>query len=1575
MVELVRLVLSRPGLAVLSLIIVTTLFAAGLARLDTETGYRAYLGEAHPTIVGLDRFVEGFGGGLPMAAVWSCNETHACHDVFDEPALRMAQRVVARLESLPGVLEVQSPATTRLFLGSGDSLGAVAAIDHPDLEVFREAALRHPLWQGQLVSEDGRTGALVIDLASSDSETTRRVLEELETALAPFEEAHGFDFYIVGQAAQFALTDESLARDSQRLLPITLALVALVVAILFRAWQPVIAVLATVGLCSLWTIGGMGFLEWPENAITQTIPPLMLVIAMCDAIHLLSRYERHRLTGGSSSRPARKRALLRAASETGAPCLVTTVTTAAGFLSFTVSGLESFVRFGIVAAVGIGVALLLTFTVVPLAMAWLPAEPFQAGHASERWRLALVTLVRGTRRRARSITATSVAVGIACAYGVSLLRVDVDEYKLYGEHSAVVKAFRFLEEHLRLPDSVEIELRLPEERSLHEPEVTQQLRDLSVDLAAIPGLGETRSLLDAMRWANQLAHGGDPAFDRLGETSGENAQILTLLALKDPAALARWAGLDFRRIRISVEARKLPQSERGAVLASVREALQGNLGPDWGTTLTGSLVVYHAMVSEIHVTQLASFGVAGSVVFVVFVLFLWLKGSELPGALGWAFAGMFTTLLPVVATLGVMGFVGIHLDMGTAMVDAIIIGIAVDDAVHLLSEFQRRRRLGYEALGAIEGAVLHTGRAVVTTSVALAAGFFVLLLSSWQSISSFGFLSGIAIAVALVAVLVVLPALVCLAGGETRRQDEEQEAEAVAPPERRPRRRTRAALTILALVFPLAVAYAAARGLDDADGASALACRVAPNGAVPIIAGSDPACPLRSFDRVRSLSESGRTVLFSSRDDFEQALGRSGDTVDVELVRDGAIQRAKIPVLQESAHDRAYRLTATLALAAALMGFGIWVFWHSNAAAAPALLLLAGAFTTEVISILCASHGPLVFWSGLPGGPLMVAGLGHLALTFPRERVLVRQARGLIVVPYVLAGFFVTAEARSLYLDPILWEIGQRFLLVVAGGAVAFLGWGSLRTLRESRTPLERARARALLTGFFGLPFVVVALWMDWGRGLPGGRFAPLFAGSALFLLAIGHSVVRYDLFDVSARARAGLARFLHYGCLALLAGGAGWAVSRGLNAGGPLVWAGTAVFAGATTEGLRRRVLPVLENALAPSAGARRQLVREQETRSREVVSEDVSAQLVGRTLEAGLDATGVAVFLEEGPAPKSWRPAYVGRESPAFRVRYARAGRELLHGASLVHLARGDAPTGSVAQTLWGAGVELIVSVSAGLDDYGLILVGRPRTHLAYSSEEVDFARAVAANAAMAIHDARFTEDRLAAERGAAVAGLVRGIAHDLGRPLRVIERRATRIAGRTADPDHVLREAHEIAEVARHLVKDLYALAAEDSAEMAQLQSIRMEDVVNRCVRQADDSPEQERIVVSLASGLPRVPVADAEKLVRILTNLLENALIASPPTDPVWLYATEQNGGLRVEIEDRGPGMSAEVAARAFDLYFTTRREEGGTGIGLPLAREMVEDIGGVLELHSKPGDGTRAIIRLPDGRQRRGFEDE
>ena len=155
---------------------------------------------------------------------------------------------------------------------------------------------------------------------------------------------------------------------------------------------------------------------------------------------------------------------------------------------------------------------------------------------------------------------------------------------------------------------------------------------------------------------------------------------------------------------------------------------------------------------DVQATQLRSFPIAFGIVFILVSVFLrsWKLGL----------AAMVPTLLPVVVVLGAMGWIGMSLDVARAMLAAVVIGIGVDDAIHLLAHYKVRREEGDDPHAAISAALQHTGRAIVTTSVALALGFLTLMMSAWQTVASFGFFVAIAIIGALVATLFVLPALI-----------------------------------------------------------------------------------------------------------------------------------------------------------------------------------------------------------------------------------------------------------------------------------------------------------------------------------------------------------------------------------------------------------------------------------------------------------------------------------------------------------------------------------------------------------------------------------------------------------------------------------------------------------------------------------------------------------------------------------------------------------------------------------------------------------------------------------------------
>jgi uncharacterized protein len=757
MQRLTGLSLAHPLAALALLAAATGGLAAGALRLETDVGYRAILGRAHPTVARFDAFLQRFGGGFPLVAVYRCGADAPCASALDPAALRMDAAVEAALAGVPSVRRVVSPASAPLLVPGDEGPELRRLMEHGeparDLAWLSERALRDSLWPRQLVSEDGRAGAIALEVASSSSADNAAAYAALDAALAP-QEAAGWRFARVGGPVEFVVAGGELQADTARLVPVMVVLVGAVLYALFRSLAVAAATLVTAGGGVVFCFGLMGWLGWPQNSVTQALPPLLLVIGICDGIHLMSRYA---IEAGEHPERGRSEILVGVARDIGTPCIGTSVTTAAGFASFATSDLESFARFGIAAAFGVMAALLLTFTWLPIAAARIRPDGIRALRASEAWDRVLRRVVHVSETHARPIFAATVLSLGVFAVGFSQLRVDASFEDLYGEHSRVVRWAHEVADALRKPDSLEVELTAPPGAAVDDPGTLRVVASVADSLAGVEALGPARSVVDLVRLVDQLASDDEPFWYRIPGRADDVREIYDEVRRRDAAQLTRWLDAPERVFRVSLEASKPPQDVMRRIFSEVHRRLAAELPPGWSAQETGPLAVVHEMIDEIQRTQLESFATAALVVWALAALFL--------RSLRLSMLALVPTLLPVIATLGAMGLVGTSLDVGSAMVAAVVLGIAVDDALHLLSQYERRLAAGDDPPTAMNRAVLHVGRAVVTTSVALTLGFYALTLSSWRTISSFGALAAAAILLALFAVLLVLPALVSATWG------------------------------------------------------------------------------------------------------------------------------------------------------------------------------------------------------------------------------------------------------------------------------------------------------------------------------------------------------------------------------------------------------------------------------------------------------------------------------------------------------------------------------------------------------------------------------------------------------------------------------------------------------------------------------------------------------------------------------------------------------------------------------------------------------------------------------------------
>jgi predicted RND superfamily exporter protein len=691
-----------------------------------------------------DEFLDRFGGGYPIMIAYECADANVCDSALDPASLNMAYSVSRQLERAEFVSRVSSPATTRLLVRSSDfGLDARQFVENGEVAEDPELgklALADPLWLGTLISSNGRVGAIVVELSSTESSALSTVMREVRRHIAPH--ASEFRFHLVGEAVMFVSAQEDGLSSATRTGMATGTMLFLTLMFLIRSLPVVLASLATIGVASAWTIGLLPLLGWRQSELTNGAATLILVIGCADCVHFAAHYLEIQPRFSDA-----RAALISTARWVLAPCFLTTATTVGAFISFGTGEVLALKQFGVMAAIGITVAFLLTFSFFPALIAAFPATPRKQGH-SAAWQEVLVRLTNlGTRRR-RLVLTVSMALAVMGIAGIPKLQVEMNISELWAPDHPVMRAVDFVSEHLQRADRLEIELTPPHGLPVEDPIVIRTMEKLSNELE-IKGLGEIRSLATILRHSNHLL-GNDSA--GLPDSPEATAELLLLTSSGAAGALDPWMTLDQRHLRISIEVEKLSMREQAAVLEGVERILERTVPTGWEFHMTGPVVLTSQYGSEFSRSQTNIISASSFIVFALIGLYL----RSIP----WALLAVIPNAIALVLLFGAMGHWGIRMNFGSAIVAPIAIGIAADDTIHFLTAYARERRSGYEAVVALRRAIGGVGEAVITTSTALALGFLSIMASPMASVADMGVLCGIAIVGATLADLLVLPALI-----------------------------------------------------------------------------------------------------------------------------------------------------------------------------------------------------------------------------------------------------------------------------------------------------------------------------------------------------------------------------------------------------------------------------------------------------------------------------------------------------------------------------------------------------------------------------------------------------------------------------------------------------------------------------------------------------------------------------------------------------------------------------------------------------------------------------------------------
>ena len=650
-------------------------------------------------------------------------------ELFDIDALDRQLAVLDAVEAVPEVSSVQSiPSLFR------DQFGAESG------EELEEEITTTPFYEKAIISSDHQMGGMIIGSNVHFTAQTRRAyVESIRTAAEPFRSA-GWQVHLVGPGALNAALDQASEAESRRLLPLAVLISTILLWLSLRSLKKVLIVNGVSALTLGITLGLMGWLDLTINMVTVALPPVLWVLSTAYTVHLI-RYYDAAIASGTSIDGATEEALAMGLR----PCLLAATTTCLGFLALLTADMVPVRELGIAAALGIPVAFVVTMGVAPLLLHYLrPTSP-----DTELPRDGVGNLRAG--HYAKPILLAAVVLAVVSAFFTTRVDIQSNPLNFLPSDAPIVRDSEVVAQQFTGLYTLETVLAL--ESSWLHPESWPLIEFQTAALQQAAGVARVLSPLDYLKKLNQWAEGGDAADYRLPVDQATAEALIDDVPEGDLGPLASLISPDGARVRLSALVNVMDGKELLAIVDASRAALTQS-GSDVRGDHTGVVLrLVEAQFALIR-TQLKSLGFAMLIIFGCIAL-----GIRSARLLALAIA---PNLAPVLALFGLMGLAGIPLDPATVMVAAMVLGIAVDDTMHLLLTWRDFARESANPALALEQAVRVNGPAMTTTTVMACAGFLVLALSDFGPIRYFGQLSAAAMAVALCADLWLLPALIHL---------------------------------------------------------------------------------------------------------------------------------------------------------------------------------------------------------------------------------------------------------------------------------------------------------------------------------------------------------------------------------------------------------------------------------------------------------------------------------------------------------------------------------------------------------------------------------------------------------------------------------------------------------------------------------------------------------------------------------------------------------------------------------------------------------------------------------------------
>ncbi len=733
-----------------------------VGELTQDTRSDAFLSPDNPALIYRDVLKERFGLGDPLVvALHSTGQA----GIYQKEVLRALVLLTDRLNSHPNI---DADATVALPLednvtGNEDGLDIkpfieTAELSVDDLSSLRESVGSFPLYDGSLVSQDGSTSLIILEL--KDASLGAETYSELKGIVREVDLPQATSVHIAGEAAVSAYLGDYIDADAKRLNPLAATIILAVLILAYRRLTPAFCALLIVVGSVGWALGAMALTGIPFYVITNAMPVILIGIAVADTIHVFGHFYQLQ---ARDPRQSRETLLLDTMSTLWRPISFTSLTTSAGFIGlYFAAEMPPFRYFGLFTAVGVVAAWLFSLTMLPALMVLLRVQVSQrqinrarSGELAGSWPV-LAWLGSFFARQPAVIVGFFCAVTIGGGFAAMQLRVDADRIDLFASEEPIYIADKLINRYMDGTNTLDIVIESQVENGLIEPEALARIDSLQRYAESLPWVQSSSSVVDYLKQMNRSLNEGKDAAYRLPDDANMAAQYLMLYTFStEPDSLESFIDTDYASANVRLILNTGRHSDISPVVESLQTYIDRELsGEDLRAYATGRVKLNYHWIKNIGDSHVQ--GLIAALIMVCVLTTLSFRSVVL-GCIA-----LTPVLVSIFIVYSFMWAADLSLEVGTSMFAAVAVGLGVDFAIHTVARIRQSMSAGIDVVHACEDYYRTTGKTLMLNALAVSAGFMVLTTSGVGQLRDFGSVVSLAMLSSFVTAALLVPALLVI---------------------------------------------------------------------------------------------------------------------------------------------------------------------------------------------------------------------------------------------------------------------------------------------------------------------------------------------------------------------------------------------------------------------------------------------------------------------------------------------------------------------------------------------------------------------------------------------------------------------------------------------------------------------------------------------------------------------------------------------------------------------------------------------------------------------------------------------